>query len=210
MSEAGAGAVTRLVVVRHGRTAWNAQGLVQGHLDIALDATGQQQAAAVADALADAGVQAVYASDLQRAQQTAAPLAQRLGRPVQLDAGLRERAFGSFEGLSFATIDQRWPEHAARWRRREPDFRTPGGESLAEFRERAVAAVLRLAGAHPGEQIALVTHGGVLDLLYREATRLPLDAVRTWPLANASINRLLRSDQGLMLVGWGDVAHLGG
>ncbi len=203
-----AGRVTRLIVVRHGRTAWNADGRIQGHLDIELDALGRRQADALADALDGADVQAIYSSDLRRAAQTAEPLARRLRLPATIDAGLRERAFGRYEGLSFAEIDARWPDQAERWRRRDPEFAAPEGETLRAFRARAVAAVLRLAHAHAGEQIVLVTHGGVLDLLYREAARLPVDAPRTWPLANAGINRLLHADQGLMLVGWGDVAHL--
>jgi probable phosphoglycerate mutase len=205
-----AGRVTRLLLVRHGQTAWNAEGRIQGHRDIGLDATGLRQAAALAGALAGDGVQAIYSSDLSRARQTAAPLVARLGQPLRTDPGLRERAFGIFEGLSFAEVDARWPAQAARWRRRDPDFGAEGGETLRGFRERLVGAVLRLAAGHAGEQIVLVTHGGALDLLYREATRLALDAPRTWPLANAAINRLLHADQGLVLVGWGDVGHLDG
>ena len=79
---------------------------------------------------------------------------------------------------------------------------------LRDFRSRVVGVVERLAQAHRGQSIALVTHGGVLDLLYREATRLALDAPRSWQLANASINRLLHSGEGLVLVGWADVGHL--
>jgi probable phosphoglycerate mutase len=199
---------TRIVAIRHGQTAWNADGRIQGHTDIPLDALGQQQAERLAQALADDELQAVIASDLLRARQTAAPLAAHKGLPLQTDAGLRERGFGEFEGLSFAQIEQRWPEQAAAWRRRDPDFGARGGEVLRDFRARVVAAVERLALAHRGQCIVLVTHGGVLDLLYREATRLALDAPRTWQLANAGINRLLHSGQGLMLVGWGDVGHL--
>jgi 2,3-bisphosphoglycerate-dependent phosphoglycerate mutase len=199
---------TRILAIRHGRTAWNADGRIQGHTDIPLDETGLWQAQQLALALADDELQAIIASDLQRARQTAAPLAACKGLPVQLDAGLRERGFGDFEGLGFAQIEQRWPEQAAAWRQRDPDFGARGGEVLRDFRTRVVAAVERLALAHRGQCIALVTHGGVLDLLYREATRLALDAPRTWQLANAGINRLLHSGQGLMLVGWGDVGHL--
>ncbi len=79
---------------------------------------------------------------------------------------------------------------------------------LRDFRERVVAVVTRLAHAHRGQSIALVTHGGVLDLLYREATRVALDAPRTWQLSNAGINRLLSNAEGLFLVGWDDCAHL--
>ena len=202
------GEATRILAVRHGQTAWNADSRIQGHIDIALDDVGRWQAGRLAVALADEPLHAVYSSDLSRARQTAAPLAARAGLELRIDAGLRERGFGDFEGLSFAQIEQRWPAQAARWRRREPDFGPGGGEVLREFRARVVAAVERLARAHRGECIALVTHGGVLDLLYREAARLALDAPRTWELGNAGINRLLHNGEGLVLVGWGDVGHL--
>jgi len=199
---------TRILAIRHGRTAWNADSRIQGHTDIELDALGEWQARQVAQALGDEPLQAVYSSDLQRARQTAAPLAARQGLELRIDAGLRERGFGEFEGLSFAQIEQRWPEQATAWRKRDPDFGACGGEVLRDFRDRVVATVRRLAQAHRGQSIALVTHGGVLDLLYREATRVALDAPRSWQLANAGINRLLHSDQGLVLVGWADVGHL--
>lgn len=199
---------TRIVAVRHGQTAWNADARIQGHTDIALDAVGHDQALRVAAALGEEPLQAVYSSDLLRARQTAAPLADRVGLPLRIDAGLRERGFGEFEGLSFAQIEARWPEQAAAWRRRDPDFGARGGEVLRDFRARIVDAVARLASAHRGEQIVLVTHGGVLDLLYREAARVALDAPRTWQVANAGINRLLHTGEGLTLIAWADTAHL--
>jgi 2,3-bisphosphoglycerate-dependent phosphoglycerate mutase len=202
------GEATRILAIRHGQTAWNADSRIQGHTDIALDAVGAWQAGRLAQALGDEEIHAVYSSDLARAHQTAAPLAARKGLQAQVDIGLRERAFGEFEGLSFAQIEQRWPDQSARWRRRDPEFGARGGEVLRAFRDRVVAAVTRLALRHQGQCIALVTHGGVLDLLYREATRLALDAPRTWQAANASINRLLHSGAGLVLVGWADVGHL--
>jgi len=205
-----AGEATRILAIRHGQTAWNADSRIQGHTDIELDALGRQQAQRLAAALADEPLHAVYSSDLARARQTAAPLAARAGLALRIDSGLRERHFGDFEGLSFAQIEQRWPEQALRWRRREPDFGPGGGEVLRDFRARVVATVERLARAHRGQCIALVTHGGVLDLLYREATRLALDAPRTWELGNAGINRLLHHGEGLVLVGWGDMGHLEG
>jgi 2,3-bisphosphoglycerate-dependent phosphoglycerate mutase len=203
------GEATRILAIRHGQTAWNADARIQGHTDIGLDTVGQWQAERLAAALAGEELQAVYSSDLSRARQTAAPLAERAGLELRTDAGLRERAFGAFEGFSFAQIAQRWPDQAARWRLRDPDFRALGGEKLRDFRERVVAAVTRLAVAHRGQSIALVTHGGVLDLLYREAARVALDAPRSWQVANAGINRLLHSGEGLVLVGWADVGHLG-
>jgi probable phosphoglycerate mutase len=199
---------TRILAIRHGQTAWNADARIQGHTDIELDAIGCWQAERLAAALAGEELHAVYSSDLARARQTAAPLAERAGLELRLDAGLRERAFGEFEGLSFAQIEQRWPDEAARWRRRDPDFGARGGEVLRHFRERVVTVVARLARAHRGQSIVLLTHGGVLDILYREAARLTLDAPRTWQVANAGINRLLHAGEGLVLVGWADLGHL--
>jgi 2,3-bisphosphoglycerate-dependent phosphoglycerate mutase len=199
---------TRLVVVRHGETAWNVEQRVQGQLDIPLNETGRQQAEKLADALAGEGLAAVYSSDLVRAAETAAAVARRAGLEVVHLAALRERGFGRLEGSTWREIETRWPEQALRWRRRDPDFGPGGGEVLAAFYARSVEAALALAARHPGEAIALVAHGGVLDCLYRAATRIALDAPRTWQLGNASINRLLAADGGLTLVGWNDGAHL--
>jgi probable phosphoglycerate mutase len=199
---------TRLIAIRHGQTAWNVALRIQGQLDIPLDAHGRWQAGRVAQALADEGVDAIYSSDLERAAGTAAAVALATGAALATDVALRERAFGEFEGLTFAEIEQRWPEAAARWRRRDPDFGPGGGETLSSFYARSVAAAERLAARHPGQTVVLVAHGGVLDCLYRAATRIALGAPRTWQLGNASINRLLRSEQGLALVGWNDTGHL--
>jgi len=203
MSEA-----TRLVVVRHGETAWNVEQRIQGQLDVGLNERGRWQAGRLAAALADEGLQAVYSSDLQRAADTAAAIGRTTGLPVVHEPALRERAFGRFEGETFVDVERRWPEEARRWRRREPGFGPGGGEVLTDFFDRCVGAAFRLAGRHPGETIALVAHGGVLDCLYRAATRIALDAPRTWQLGNASINRLLHAEGGLVLVGWNDAAHL--
>lgn len=201
---------TRLFVLRHGQTAWNAQSRIQGHLDMPLNAVGRWQAARLAQALQGEALAAVYSSDLVRAHATAEPLARLMQLPVHTVADLRERAFGHFEGQTFQDIEARWPEDAARWRRRDPDFGPGGGESLRAFYERSVQASLRLAERHAGQAIALVAHGGVLDCLYRAALGLDLQAPRSWPIANASINRLLWTPQGLSMVGWHDAAHLDG
>ena len=199
---------TRILAIRHGETDWNRNGRLQGHADIALNAAGRWQARRLAAALEHESPVAIYASDLQRAVQTAQPLAQRHGLEVVVDAGLRERGFGAFEGLDYAEVARRWPEANERWRRRDPEFGAPGGETLNAFYARATAAVARLAGRHPGQTVAVVAHGGVMDCLYRAALRIALDAPRTWQLANASINRLLYSAGGYSLIGWSDDGHL--
>ena len=201
---------TRLILIRHGETAWNRATRIQGHTDIPLSALGLAQAERVAEALADEPLAAVYSSDLSRASQTAEAVARRQGLSVQIDVGLRERAFGRFEGLSWDEIAQNYPEDSTRWRKREPDFAVGGGESLVTFSARCLAAARRAAAAHPGQNIAVVAHGGVLDCLYRAATRTALDAPRSWQLGNATVNRLLATPEGFTLVGWNDDRHLTG
>ncbi|MDB5843861.1 MAG: phosphoglycerate mutase, partial [Polaromonas sp.] len=124
------------------------------------------------------------------------------------ETGLRERGFGDFEGKTFAEIEALLPDQSMRWRKRDPEFAPAGGESLLALNRRVVEAVGRLAARHPGELIAVVGHGGVMDVLYRAATRLHIQAPRTWTLGNAAINRLLWTPQGFSLVGWADTQHL--
>ncbi len=200
--------LTRLIVMRHGETAWNVDTRIQGQLDIPLNAKGLWQARRAARALADEPVAALYASDLSRAWQTAAEIAQPLGIDAVAEPRLRERAFGRFEGRTFAEIEAESPDEARRWRRRDPEFAPDGGESLLAFRDRITAAVAELAARHPGELVVLIAHGGVMDVLYRAATGQALQAPRTWLLGNAAINRLLWTPQGFGLVGWADTGHL--
>lgn len=201
--------VTRVLAIRHGETAWNVDTRIQGQLDIPLNDTGHWQAERLAAAVADDELHALYASDLQRAHQTAQAIARATGLAITADKGLRERGFGSFEGHTYQEIEDRWPEESMRWRKRDVDF-SPGGvgESLRVFYERCVGTVARLAAAHPGQTIAVVAHGGVMDCLYRAASRLDLQAARSWQLGNASINRLLYTPEGFSLVGWSDTSHL--
>lgn len=201
---------TRVFAIRHGETAWNVDTRIQGQLDVGLNAKGRWQAARVAAALAGEGLQQVYSSDLARAHDTALAIAGASGLPVQTDRGLRERGFGRFEGRTWAEIETHFPAESARWRARDPAFAPEGGETLRQFYERAVAAAAQLAGRHPGETIALVAHGGVMDCLYRAAARIELGAARTWQLGNTAVNRLLYTPEGFTLVGWSDTSHLDG
>ncbi|HEX6362687.1 MAG TPA: histidine phosphatase family protein [Albitalea sp.] len=203
--------VTRIIAIRHGETAWNVDTRIQGQLDVPLNETGRWQARRLGQAIADEPLAAIYASDLARARETAQAVADACRRPVTLAPGLRERAFGGFEGYTWKEIETRWPEQSERWRRRDLDFEPGGdGESLRAFYARCVDVATRLAAAHPGETIAFVAHGGVMDCLYRAAARIDLQAPRSWQLGNASINRLLYTPEGFSLVGWSDTLHLDG
>ncbi|RQO82465.1 histidine phosphatase family protein [Acidovorax sp. FJL06] len=199
---------TRIVAIRHGETAWNVDTRIQGHLDIPLNDTGLWQASQVARALADEPIAAVYTSDLRRAHATAQAVAHTTGAPLTTNPGLRERSFGHFQGRTFAEIEAELPEDALRWRKRDPHYAPLGGESLVTLQGRIERTVAALAQRHVGEQVVMVAHGGVLDVLYRLATRQDLQAPRTWQLANAAINRLLWTPDGLTLIGWADTQHL--
>lgn len=200
--------VTRILAIRHGETAWNRSTRIQGHTDIELNEHGRWQARQLGRALRDEPIAAVYSSDLVRARETAEAVAHPLGLPVHTHIGLRERCFGRFEGQTWDELALNWPAETLAWRKRMPDFAPAGGETLLELQARVVPTVMELASRHPGEQVLIVAHGGVLDILYRAATRLELQAPRSWELTNTAINRLLWSPEGLSLVGWADTRHL--
>ena len=203
---------TRITAIRHGETPWNRDLRIQGHLDIGLNDIGREQARRLACALAERDtIDAIYSSDLARARDTAQATANALGASLTLTPTLRERCFGEYQGMTFAQVSDTWPHEAERWRKRDPDWRPPGGgESLADLRQRLAQAVDQLAARHVGQHIALFTHGGVLDMLYRIAAGLGIQDARTWQLGNAAVNRLLWTPDGISIVGWGDETHLEG
>jgi probable phosphoglycerate mutase len=203
---------TRIIAVRHGETDWNVEARIQGQLDIGLNDKGRWQAQRAALALAEEPVDAVYSSDLARAHATAQAIADAAAQAlkVQTHTGLRERAFGKFEGQTYSAITEQWPEEARLWRTRDPDFAPVGGENPLQVLARVAHTVDEIATRHLGAQIVLVSHGGVMDMLYRLATQQTVSAPRTWALGNAAINRLLWTPEGLTLVGWSDTAHLDG
>lgn len=200
--------ITRLLVIRHGETAWNLEARIQGHTDIPLNEHGRWQAERLAFALADEGLDAIYTSDLQRARDTAQAVARATGLTLKLDQGLRERNFGRLEGMTQNQVALQWPEEGRRWRERDPTYGPDAGETLQSFYQRCVDTAERLAQLHPGQTVALVAHGGVLDCFYRAANHIPLQAPRTWTIGNVSINRLLYSPEGFSLLGWADTRHL--
>jgi probable phosphoglycerate mutase len=205
-------ATTEIALIRHGETDWNAAKRIQGHVDIPLNDEGRRQAAALSRRLQGERLDALIASDLRRASQTAQAVAMRQALPVELDAGLRERCYGAFEGLIHSDILRQYPQAYADWQAREVDAVFPAGERAAEsvrqFHQRAIAAILRHARRHQGKRIALFAHGGVLECAYRVARSLPLNAPRDYVIPNASINRFIVADGVLTLLAWSDVAHL--
>lgn len=204
--------MTDILLIRHGETDWNVDKRLQGHIDIPLNDEGRRQADALARTLAAEPLDAIYASDLSRARDTAQAVAHRQGQAVQLDIALRERCFGGFEGLLPDDIAQRYPVDYAAWRAREPDARFPAGERIAEtmreFYERAVNAVCRLASNPGHRKIAIVSHGGVLECIYRWSRQTGFAQARDFDIFNAGINRLHWNGEHMQIVHWADVAHL--
>jgi probable phosphoglycerate mutase len=203
---------TDIVLIRHGETAWNLERRLQGHLDIALNAEGVRQAGALASTLAREHFDLLAASDLQRARQTAAAIARARDVPLRLDPALRERCYGGFEGLLYSEIERRFPAEFAAWQARNIDAVLPPGasrgETFRQFHARATSALLAWAADHPGQRLAMVAHGGVLECAYRSALGLDLATPRTFKIPNASINRFSVTNGVLALHSWGEVDHL--
>ena len=130
--------MTELLFIRHGETDWNLQQRFQGQIDVPLNATGLAQAARLGQRLAAEAHDALFSSDLVRAQQTAAPLAAAWDLQTTLVPGLREQSFGVLEGLDVPTIKQRHADLWQRWLEHRGDFALPGGESLRQFHALAV------------------------------------------------------------------------
>jgi broad specificity phosphatase PhoE len=157
--------MTRLILIRHGETDWNTEGRWQGQADVALNATGLIQAQEMARALEPAGIAAIYSSDLQRARQTAQALADVNGLPVHQDSRLREIHQGEWQGLLFSDIEASYAQ-AYQDRKQDPlSFAPPGGETAAQVRQRVVSAARDIVRWHPGEIVAVVSHGFALAVL---------------------------------------------
>ncbi|MES2538776.1 MAG: histidine phosphatase family protein [Pseudomonadota bacterium] len=206
--------MTEILLIRHGETHWNVEKRVQGHLDIALNAEGERQAAALGDALSDEKIDVIYASDLQRARQTAQAIAAPHGMQVRIERDLRERSYGAFEGMLHGDINTTYPDAYTMLRARDIDARFPMGvqqaETLRELSQRAVGVITRLANEHRHKKIVIVSHGGVLECIYRAANRLDFSPPRDFDIKNASINRLLWDGESLRIAHWSDVRHLAG
>lgn len=182
----------RVIVWRHGRTPWNAQGRFQGQADPPLDEVGIAQAAAAADLIAGLGVTAIVSSDLQRAVQTADALSTRLGIAAELDPRLRERSLGHWEGLTRAEVEASYPQEYADWVvGRELTRR--GGETRAKVAQRAYALFESLG---EDEVAVLVTHSATALALTGAALRLPHERHALGPLANCHWTELVRQGDG--------------
>jgi len=203
------GAAT-LLLIRHGETAWNAESRIQGQLDVPLSNAGIWQAGRLAQRLSDERIDAIVASDLARAWLTAQPIGQSRQLEPFADTRLRERHFGIFEGHTLDEIAVIWPAEFDAWRQRDPDWAIPGGESGTQFIARVLEALDEVSHRYAGGTVAVVAHGGVLDVAYRHARGLTWSAPRQHLMVNAALNRVTAQARPLRIevLEWGDVAHL--
>lgn len=200
---------TKICLVRHGETPWNAEKRIQGQTDIALNSVGEAQAAATARSLFRQSIEALYSSDLLRAQQTARCISATINRPAELLPALRERRYGNFEGLTYTEANQRYPDAYRRFAARDADFALPGGgESLCQLHARVVDALQMIAARHAGQTVVLVTHGGVLDSVNRFVRGNALSLPRDFLIPNAAVNWLSVDGEHWGLLSWGETSHL--
>ena len=209
--------MTDFLLIRHGETAWNRELRFQGQLDVPLNEMGFLQAQRlknrIEQTLSEWRAQGcapsrVISSDLLRAQQTAQPVADVLGSACILDAGLREQCFGVFEGLRSPDIQAKYPQAWQHWLAFDADHAVEGAESTRIFHARVIAALQTLATQYAGEHVVVVTHGGVLDMVWRHAQALSLNGPRVCDIPNAGLNQVAWRNGGLHIQVWADTAHL--
>ena len=199
---------TRILLVRHGETDWNASGRIQGHSDTPLNAAGRQQAQRVAQRLAREPIRALYSSDLSRAFETATIIGVPLGLTVVASPRLRERQYGVWEGLTSAEIQARYPEQFAIWRARSTDFAPPQGETRSQLLTRALAELQTIARRHVSEVVVVVTHGGLCYVLINHILGSVDGDRREFTFGNASIHTLEVSGNQWSVISVNETAHL--
>jgi 2,3-bisphosphoglycerate-dependent phosphoglycerate mutase len=200
--------LTRILLVRHGETDWNASGRIQGHSDTPLNAAGRRQAQLTAQRLAREPIQALYSSDLARAYETATIIGAPLRLTVVTSRQLRERQYGAWEGLTAAAIQGHYPEQYALWRARSTDFAPPQGETRGQLLARALGELQTIAGRHTGEVVAVVTHGGLCYVLINHILGSVDGDQREFTFGNASIHTLDVSADRWSVIALNDIAHL--
>lgn len=199
---------TTVVLVRHGETEWNLNGRYQGHADSPLTTRGLAQARALAMALDGEKFDAFYSSDLGRAKRTSSIIADRIGRRFLIDSRLREQHYGLLQGLNRKKAKEVDPGFFASLKTGDADYIPAGGESRRQRHDRALEAFDDIVTRHPGGLVLVVTHGGIVDSLFRETLGIPHESPRQYSLYNAAINRFSCSGGVWTMKLWGEVSHL--
>ena len=203
----------QLILVRHGETDWNAEGRIQGMLDVPLNALGMQQAELVAAELARTiDVAELVSSDLVRTRETTKPINDACGFEPRFDARIRERHFGVWQGKTYEEWRVLDAVGMARYNAGDPDYGPEGGETATQFLKRCVDAVTDLVLGSLEKTLILVTHGGVVSSMVRHAQGLNPQSARTWSVPNASLSvwrvEYVNDEPVFYVDRIGDVAHL--
>ena len=169
--------MTTFLLVRHGQTDWNVEGRYTGQADIPLNDTGRQQAREAARQMADSPPEAVYSSDLMRARETAAIIAQAFQIELMTDRRLREIDQGEWEGMLYDEIKRRFEAEFRRMRQNPANVGPPGGETVGQVWERVLAAAGEIAGTHPHGRVALVSHGLALAIIKARSAGEPVEKI---------------------------------
>ena len=207
---------TRVVIIRHGQTQWNADGRFMGQADIPLDEVGERQAEAVARRLAGERPAAIYASDLQRAWHTAQAIQAEIARSAAPEPApslipenrLREMKFGDWQGLTYPEIQLRFPETSAAWETNMLENAPSGGETLLQLAERVQQAYDEIHRLHQDQTVILVAHGGTLQILLCLALEIGIEKFWQFNLHNTSLSELIIVEGGVILGLFNDTCHL--
>ncbi len=200
--------MTRLIIIRHGETIWNSEFRFQGHSDIPLNEQGRVQAGKLAKRLESEKIDQIYASDLNRAVETAEIIANCHNKPVQKLDLLRETKFGAWEGLNFSEIQKKYPDVWEKWRDNPRDTIIPEGEALEEVAQRVMQGIKQIVAKHHDETIAVVTHGGAIRLILSEI--LDMDMQYIWRIRqdNAALNIIDFYGERIIVSLVNDISHL--
>lgn len=200
--------MTKITIVRHGETEWNRTMQLQGHTDSPLTKTGILQAEQLAESIKKRPFDILISSDLGRALQTAKIINKHLNLNIELNSGLRERAFGIMEGLTRKEIEYRFKDTFKAYANRKSDYNIQNGESLIAFSERVINTVNEIAEKYRNKKLLIVAHGGVLDCIIRYIFKIDLDLERGFTVYNTSVNTISIGNNKWILEEWGNIEHI--
>jgi glutamate-1-semialdehyde 2,1-aminomutase len=203
--------MTEIIIIRHGETEWNQTGRFQGHSDVPLSETGRAQAEALGRNLALDHVDAIYASDLIRAMETAAPLAARFGLTVMSDPLLRELNFGAWEGRSFSDVNAENPDAMKQFYNDPERADIPHSEPFPDFQKRVAGRVRAIAAEQRGKRVVIVSHGASIRILLTDILAMPIRSIWHISQLNTAVNKIRFEDDGFAVVTlMNDTSHLHG
>ncbi|MDA8099330.1 MAG: histidine phosphatase family protein [Nitrospiraceae bacterium] len=191
---------TKVYLMRHGEVANGGQKRYNGHIDVDITDLGVEQMRRLADRLASQPVSAVYCSDLIRSTKGGAIIAGRLGLDPVRVRSLRERSVGAWEGLTAEEIRENYPREYDAWRADLLNFRPPGGECLMDVHDRIMPEYQRIVASHPGQEIALLLHGGVNRVILASVLGLPLLNLFRIDQAFGGLNIIEHYEDGMTVV----------